>query len=158
MGSYLMKKIFQLTPNRISTAHTEWLSGVWLSIQYHLWSTLWGLVAVRLSWLSARALVAQARGLLGWTPGDCQPFSLPLFSSRNFLILLCKKCKQAYTIWDCTSSGWPSRQNVGRALYSCSIDWLGIVKMWGISFQVAVHHIRISTNLLCLRCFPYFLI
>lgn len=158
MGSYLMKKIFQLTPNGISTAHTEWLSGVWLSIQYHLWSTLWGLVAVRLSWLSARALVAQARGLLGWTPGDSQPFSLPLFSSRNFLILLCKKCKQAYTIWDCTSSGWPSRQNVGRALYSCSIDWLGIVKMWGISFQVAVHHIRISTNLLCLRCFPYFLI
>ena len=49
------------------------------SIQYHPHSTyrgLWGLVVVRLSWLSGRALAAQARGVLGSTPGGCRPFSL----------------------------------------------------------------------------------
>ena len=35
---------------------------------------------VQLSWLSGRALVAQARGVLGLTPGDCQPFHSLLFS------------------------------------------------------------------------------
>ena len=48
-------------------------------IQYHLCSIhrgLWGLVVVRLLWLSGRALAAQARGVLGSTPGGCWPFSL----------------------------------------------------------------------------------
>ena len=46
---------------------------------------LWGLVVVRLSWLSGRALAAQARGVLGSTPGDCRPFHFPLFSPHNNL-------------------------------------------------------------------------
>ena len=37
-------------------------------------------MVVRLSWLSGRALVAQARGVLGSTPSDCRPFHFPLFS------------------------------------------------------------------------------
>ena len=37
---------------------------------------LWGLVVVRLSWLSGRALATQARSVLGSTPGGCWPFSL----------------------------------------------------------------------------------
>ena len=42
---------------------------------------LWGLVVVRLSWLSGRALVERvlARGVLGSTPGSCRPFNFPLF-------------------------------------------------------------------------------
>ena len=32
------------------------------------------LTTVRLLWLSGRALAAQARGVLGLTPGDCRPF------------------------------------------------------------------------------------
>ena len=48
-------------------------------IQYHLCSTysgLWGLIVVWLVWLviSGRAPVAQARDVLGLTPGDCWPF------------------------------------------------------------------------------------
>ena len=46
-------------------------------IQYHLCSTyrgLWGLVVVRLSWLSGKTLAAQARGVLGSTSGGCRPF------------------------------------------------------------------------------------
>ena len=40
-------------------------------------------------WLSGccgsvgRALAAQARGVLGLTPGDCWPFHFPLFSPHN---------------------------------------------------------------------------
>ena len=33
-------------------------------------------MVVRLLWLSGRALAAQARGVLGSTPGDCWIFSL----------------------------------------------------------------------------------
>ena len=46
-------------------------------IQYHLSSThgrLWALVVVGLSWLSGRALVTQARGVLGEIPRECWPF------------------------------------------------------------------------------------
>ena len=56
-------------------------------IQYHLCRThrgLWGLVVVRLSWLSGRALAAQARGVLGLTPGNCWLFHFCLKTS-NFL-------------------------------------------------------------------------
>ena len=34
---------------------------------------------VRLLWLSGRALAAQARGVLGSTPSNCQLFHFPLF-------------------------------------------------------------------------------
>ena len=87
MGSFLMERIFRSTPNRVLTAHAQWLPGVWLRHQYHLCSTyrgLWGLVVVWLSWLSGRALAAQARGVLGSTPGDCRPFHFPLFSPITF--------------------------------------------------------------------------
>ena len=60
-------------------------------IQYHLCSTcrgLWGLVVVQLSWLSARALVAQARDVLGSTPGGCWPIHFPLFAPHNISIIL----------------------------------------------------------------------
>ena len=65
-GSFLMERIFRSTPNGVLTAHTEWLPDV-------------RLVVVRLSWLSGRALAAQARGVLGSTPGDCRLFHFPLF-------------------------------------------------------------------------------
>ena len=42
-----------------------------------------GLVVVRLSWLSGRALAAQARGVQGSTPSNCQSFHFPLFSPHN---------------------------------------------------------------------------
>ena len=45
------------------------------------------LVVVLLLWLSGRALVAQARGVLGSTTGGCQPFYFPLFSPHNMQIL-----------------------------------------------------------------------
>jgi len=38
---------------------------------------------VRLSWLGGRALPVQARDVLDFTPGDCQPFHFPLFSPHN---------------------------------------------------------------------------
>ena len=70
---------FRSTPNGALTAHTEWLpDGDW-GIQYHLRTIhrgLWGLVVVRLSWLSGRTLAAQAGGVLGSTPSDCRLFSL----------------------------------------------------------------------------------
>ena len=44
---------------------------------------LWGLVVVWLSWLSGRALVGQARGVLGLTLGGCRPFHFPLFWPHN---------------------------------------------------------------------------
>ena len=56
------------------------------AIQYHLCSTyrgLLGIVVVQLSLLSGRTLAAQARGVLGLTPGGCQPFHFPLFSPHN---------------------------------------------------------------------------
>ena len=37
----------------------------------------------QLSWLNGRALAAQARGVLGSTPGDCWPFYFPLFWPHN---------------------------------------------------------------------------
>ena len=45
-----------------------------------------GLVVVRLSWLSGRALAAQARGVQGSTPSNCQSFHFPLFSPHNIYI------------------------------------------------------------------------
>ena len=39
----------------------------------------------RLSWLSGRALAAQARGLLGLIPGNCWLFHFPLFLPHNIL-------------------------------------------------------------------------
>ena len=41
------------------------------------------MVVVRLSWLSVRGLAAQARGVLGSTPGDCGPFHFPQFLLHN---------------------------------------------------------------------------
>ena len=40
-------------------------------------------MVVQLSWLSGRALVALARGVLGSIPGDCRLFHFPLFSPHN---------------------------------------------------------------------------
>ena len=60
-------------------------------IRYYLCSTyrrLWELVVVRLLWLSGRALVAQAIGVLGSIPGDCRPFHFPLFSPHNIQVHL----------------------------------------------------------------------
>ena len=90
------------------------------SFQYHLCSTyrgLWGLVVVRLLWLSGRALAAQARGILGSTPGDCRLFSLSsIFAlnsfissvrqdalSRSFLICF-RACKHYITLYKLHSS------------------------------------------------------
>ena len=85
----MMERIFWSTPNRVLTAHT--LSGCQVcdwGIQYHLCSIhidrgLWGLVVTRLSWLSGKALAAQARGVLGSTPRGCRLFRFPLFLPHN---------------------------------------------------------------------------
>ena len=54
-------------------------SGCHGSVAEHWWLKPEVSWIIRLSWLSGRALVAQARGALGSTPGDCQPFHFPLF-------------------------------------------------------------------------------
>ena len=51
----------------------------WLDSQALHATELWGLLVVQLSWLSGRALVAQASGVLGPTPGGYWPFSLLYF-------------------------------------------------------------------------------
>ena len=61
----------------------QWLPGVWLRHLvppvWYKYRELWGLVVVWLLWLSGRALVVQARGVLGSTPCNCCPFHFPLF-------------------------------------------------------------------------------
>ena len=47
-----------------------------------LWGGLW---LSGCCWLCGRALAAQARGVLGSTLSDCQPFHSPLFSPHNIL-------------------------------------------------------------------------
>ena len=66
---------------RKSTQHQESNPGIRHLCSIH--RGLWGLVVVWLSWLSGRALTAQARGVLSLTPGNCMPaFSLPsIFTS-----------------------------------------------------------------------------
>ena len=44
---------------------------------------LWGLVDVRLLWLSGRTLAAQARAVLSLTPSDDRPFHFPLLLPYN---------------------------------------------------------------------------
>ena len=76
MGSFLMEKIFCQT---LTEFWWHILSGCQVcdwGIQYHLCSTyrgLWGGLVLQLSWLSGRALAAQARGVLGLTLvlGNC---------------------------------------------------------------------------------------
>ena len=64
----------------IATSALEVLWNIYVGIQYYLCSRciggLWGLVVVRLPWLSGRGLAAQARDVLGSTPGSCWPFSI----------------------------------------------------------------------------------
>ena len=51
--------------------------------EFSTYRGLWGLVVVRLSWLSGRALAAQARGVPSSTPGSCQPFYFRRLSPGN---------------------------------------------------------------------------
>ena len=68
-------------------AHTELLVQLRHSVPpVGTYRELWGLVVIWLSWLSGRALAAQARGLLGSTPGGCWPFSL----SSNYGLITSK--------------------------------------------------------------------
>ena len=82
-------QLFALLPILLMEFWRHVLSGCQVcdwGIQYHLCSTyrgLWGLVVVRLLWLSGRALAAQARDVLGSTPGDCRLFHFPLSSPHN---------------------------------------------------------------------------
>ena len=48
------------------------------AVRFEPWAYrgLWGLVVIRLSLLSGRALAARTRRVLGSTPSDCRPFSL----------------------------------------------------------------------------------
>ena len=59
-----------------------------------------GLVIVRLPYFSGRALAAQARGVLGLTPGDCQPFHFPPFLPHNIYIP-CVVCVVHTTLKQC---------------------------------------------------------
>ena len=67
-----------------SERHIEDCEGWWLScccerkVKY-----IMGIVVVWLSWLSGRALLAQARGVLGLTLSDRWLFHFPLFSPHN---------------------------------------------------------------------------
>ena len=51
-----------------------------------------------LSLLSGRALVTQTRVVLGTTPGDCQPFHFPLFSSHNIYFQCETRCSTCLDI------------------------------------------------------------
>ena len=83
-------RCYEATPNGVLTAHTEWLPDVRLrhsvpSVQY-TWRIVrvGGRPAVVAQWQSSgRALAAQARGVLGSTPGNCRLFHFPLFSPHN---------------------------------------------------------------------------
>ena len=59
---------------------------------YNYHGGLWGLVVVWLSLLSGWALATQARGVLGSTPGGCQPFHFPLFSPHNIYFQCEARC------------------------------------------------------------------
>ena len=59
---------------------------------YNYHGGLWGLVVVWLSLLSGWALATQARGVLGLTPGGCQPFHFPLFSPHNIYFQCEARC------------------------------------------------------------------
>jgi len=81
MGSFLIERILWSAPNRVPTAPSYWVTarfGTEAFSSYHLCSTyrrMWGLLIVRLLWLSVRALVAQTRVVVGLT------FHFPLFAS-----------------------------------------------------------------------------
>ena len=49
------------------------------SCAVHTEDCMWELVVVRFSWLSGRALVAKARGVLGSTSSSCWPFHFLLY-------------------------------------------------------------------------------
>ena len=95
-------------------------------IQYHLCSTyrgLWGLVVVWLSWLSGRALVVQARGVLCSTPGNCRPLhylrlraSKCCFSGSELELVGISEVKVRVHVWRCISffSGVHSRHKAFR--------------------------------------------
>ena len=53
----------------------------------------WALMVVQLSWLSGRALAAQAIGVLGSTPGSCQPFAF------LYVCLITSKTVRIKTTW-----------------------------------------------------------
>ena len=90
MGSLLMERIFWSTPNRVLTAHTEWLSGVRLRhsvlpVPYTENCEGWWLSgchgSVTEHWL-------HKPGVLGSIPGDCRPFHFPLFRLKKYIISL----------------------------------------------------------------------
>ena len=72
----------------------------WLDSQALHATELWGLVVVRLSWLSGRALVAPARGVLGPTPGGYWPFSLLYFCfvTTKFVYFQCEARSCEHTV------------------------------------------------------------
>ena len=51
------------------------------TLQQFSCNSIKGLV-VRLSWLGGRTLAAQARGVMGLTPGGCRPFYFHLITSK----------------------------------------------------------------------------
>ena len=56
------------------------------------------MVVVQLLWLSGRALAVQARGVLGSTPGDCQPFHFPLFLRDSAVPSISQHCSISYSL------------------------------------------------------------
>ena len=85
MGSLLMKRNFWSTLNGVLMTNTEWLPGVQLRHSVPPVQYIQRIVQVaRLSWLSGRALAAQARGVLSLTPSNCcAGLFTCLFSSDN---------------------------------------------------------------------------
>ena len=68
----------------------------WLDSQALHATELWGLLVVQLSWLSGRALVAQASGVLGPTPGGYWPFSLLYFRFATTKFIYCQCEARSY--------------------------------------------------------------
>ena len=97
-------------------------------IPYHLCSTyrgLWGLVVVRVSWLSGRALPAQAKGVLSSTPGGCRPFSTFLY----FCLITSKFINFQHKA-RCSGNGISNLPDncFGKHENSCLEMWLGWIQ------------------------------
>ena len=93
------------------------------SIQYHLCSTyrgLWGLVVVRLSWLSDRVRAAQARDVLVSTPGNYWPFH---FLPHNILFPAWGKMLLAVCVSGEPIISWCYELHVHVDVTPCNISW-----------------------------------
>ena len=89
------------TNSNLSTTNSHNLLYLLLAVNIEDCKSWW------LSDCSGRALVAQARGVLGSTPGDCRPFHFSLFSPHNILFSTWDKIL-SIEIWNLKMKKWIS--------------------------------------------------